>query len=122
MTLIKIEFNEFSIEAELNDSKTANNIKKALPISNTVNIWGDEIYFQIDVNDDEDNAKEIVELGDVGFWPPGNAFCLFFGLTPLSQKDEIKPASPINVVGKLKGNLDSLKSIKIGENVKVSLA
>jgi len=122
MTLIKIEFNEFSIEAELNDSKTANNIKKALPISNTVNIWGDEIYFQIDVNDDEDNAKEIVELGDVGFWPPGNAFCLFFGLTPLSQKDEIKPASPINVVGKLKGNLDSLKSIKIGEKVNVSLA
>tara|TARA_Y100001936_G_C16046779_1_gene655148 strand:+ start:1186 stop:1554 length:369 start_codon:yes stop_codon:yes gene_type:complete len=122
MTLIKIEFNEISIEAELNDSKTANNIKKILPISNTVNIWGDEIYFQIDVNDDENNAKEIVELGDVGFWPPGNAFCLFFGLTPLSQKDEIKPASPINVVGKLKGNLDSLKSIKIGENVKVSLA
>ena len=122
MTLIKIEFNEISIEAELNDSKTANNIKKILPISNTVNIWGDEIYFQIDVNDDENNAKEIVELGDVGFWPPGNAFCLFFGLTPLSQKDEIKPASPINVVGKLKGNLDSLKSIKIGEKVKVSLA
>lgn len=122
MTLIKIEFNEISIEAELNDSKTANNIKKILPISNTVNLWGDEIYFQIDVNDDENNAKEIVELGDVGFWPPGNAFCLFFGLTPLSQKDEIKPASPINVVGKLKGNLDSLKSIKIGENVKVSLA
>ena len=122
MTLIKIEFNEISIEAELNDSKTANNIKKILPISNTVNIWGDEIYFQIDINDDENNAKEIVELGDVGFWPPGNAFCLFFGLTPLSQKDEIKPASPINVVGKLKGNLDSLKSIKIGENVKVSLA
>ena len=122
MTLIKIEFNEISIEAELNDSKTANNIKKILPISNTVNIWGDEIYFQIDVSDDENNAKEIVELGDVGFWPPGNAFCLFFGLTPLSQKDEIKPASPINVVGKLKGNLDSLKSIKIGENVKVSLA
>jgi len=122
MTLIKIEFNEISIEAELNDSKTANNIKKILPISNTVNLWGDEIYFQIDINDDENNAKEIVELGDVGFWPPGNAFCLFFGLTPLSQKDEIKPASPINVVGKLKGNLDSLKSIKIGENVKVSLA
>ena len=122
MTLIKIEFNEISIEAELNDSKTANNIKKILPISNTVNVWGDEIYFQIDVNDDENNAKEIVELGDVGFWPPGNAFCLFFGLTPLSQKDEIKPASPINVVGKLKGNLDSLKSIKIGEKVKVSLA
>ena len=122
MTLIKIEFNEISIEAELNDSKTANNIKKILPISNTVNIWGDEIYFQIDVNDDENNAKEIVELGDIGFWPPGNAFCLFFGLTPLSQKDEIKPASPINVVGKLKGNLDSLKSIKIGEKVKVSLA
>tara|TARA_B100000674_G_scaffold325587_1_gene271431 strand:- start:401 stop:769 length:369 start_codon:yes stop_codon:yes gene_type:complete len=122
MTLIKIEFNEISIEAELNDSKTANNIKKILPISNTVNLWGDEIYFQIDINDDENNAKEIVELGDVGFWPPGNAFCLFFGLTPLSQKDEIKPASPINVIGKLKGNLESLKSIKIGEKVKVSLA
>lgn len=121
MTLIKIEFNEISIEAELNDSKTANNIIKILPISNTTNIWGDEIYFSIDVHDDEINAKEIVELGDVGFWPPGNAFCLFFGLTPLSQKDEIKPASPINVVGKLKGNVDILKSIKNGEKVNVSL-
>ncbi|MFL2642079.1 MAG: cyclophilin-like fold protein [Dehalococcoidia bacterium] len=121
MYQIKIEFENITIEADLNNSETADNIKKILPITNSVNIWGDEIYFPVDINDEEIGAKEIVELGDIGYWPPGNAFCLFFGLTPLSQGDEIRPASPINIIGKIKSDINILKSVKSGEKVIVSL-
>ena len=121
MSKINIEFEKISIEAVLNNSETADNIKKILPITNSVNIWGDEIYFPVDINDEEIGAKEIVELGDIGYWPPGNAFCLFFGLTPLSQGDEIRPASPINIIGKIKSDINILKSVKSGEKVIVSL-
>ena len=121
MTQIKIEFENISIDAVLNDSETANKIKKILPISNSVNTWGDEIYFSIGVNDDENDSKEVVELGDLGYWPPGNAFCLFFGLTPASEGDKIMPASPVNVIGKILGDLEILKSIKSGEKVSVKL-
>ena len=121
MSKINIEFEKISIEAVLNNSETADNIKKILPITNSVNIWGYEIYFPVDINDEEIGAKEIVELGDIGYWPPGNAFCLFFGLTPLSQGDEIRPASPINIIGKIKSEINILKSVKSGEKVIVSL-
>ena len=121
MTQIKIEFENISIDAVLNDSETANKIKKILPISNSVNTWGDEIYFSIGVNDDENDSKEVVELGDSGYWPPGNAFCLFFGLTPASEGDKIMPASPVNVIGKILGDLEILKSIKSGDKVSINL-
>jgi len=121
MTQIKIEFENISIDAVLNASETANKIKKILPISNSVNTWGDEIYFSIGVNDDENDSKEVVELGDLGYWPPGNAFCLFFGLTPASEGDKIMPASPVNVIGKILGDLEILKSIKSGDKVSINL-
>ncbi len=121
MTQIKIEFENISIDAVLNNSETANKIKKILPISNSVNTWGDEIYFSIGVNDDENDSKEVVELGDLGYWPPGNAFCLFFGLTPASEGDKIMPASPVNVIGKILGDLEILKSIKSGDKVSINL-
>jgi len=121
MTQIKIEFENISINAVLNDSETANKIKKILPISNSVNTWGDEIYFSIGVNDGEIDSKKVVELGDLGYWPPGNAFCLFFGLTPASEDDKIMPASPVNVIGKILGDLEILKSIKSGDKVSIDL-
>tara|TARA_B100000941_G_scaffold194592_1_gene140943 strand:+ start:5068 stop:5436 length:369 start_codon:yes stop_codon:yes gene_type:complete len=121
MTQIKIEFENISIDAVLNDSETANKIKKILPITSSTNTWGDEIYFSINVKDGEINSKEIVDLGDLGYWPPGNAFCLFFGLTPASESDDIRPASPVNIIGKILGDLKILKTIKSGEEVSISL-
>ena len=121
MTQIKIEFENTSIDAVLNNSETADKIKKILPLSNSVNTWGDEIYFSIGVNDDENDSKVVVELGDLGYWPPGNAFCLFFGLTPASEGDKIMPASPVNVIGKILGDLEILKSIKSGDKVSINL-
>ena len=121
MTQIKIEFENTSIDAVLNNSETADKIKKILPLSNSVNTWGDEIYFSIVVNDGEIDSKEVVNLGDLGYWPPGNAFCLFFGLTPASEGDKIMPASPVNIIGKIVSDLEILKSIKSGEKVSVKL-
>jgi len=121
MTQIKIEFENTSIDAVLNNSETADKIKKILPLSNSVNTWGDEIYFSIGVNDGEIDSKEVVNLGDLGYWPPGNAFCLFFGLTPASEGDKIMPASPVNIIGKIVSDLEILKSIKSGEKVSVKL-
>ena len=122
MTQIKIEFENTSIDAVLNNSETADKIKKILPLSNSVNTWGDEIYFSIGVNDGEIDSKEVVELGDLGYWPPGNAFCLFFGLTPASEGDKIMPASPVNIIGKILSDLEILKSIKSGDKISVKLA
>ena len=121
MTQIKIEFENTSIDAVLNNSETADKIKKILPLSNSVSTWGDEIYFSIDLIDGENDSKEVVELGDLGYWPPGNAFCLFFGLTPASEGDKIMPASPVNVIGKILGDLEILKSIKSGDKVSIKL-
>ena len=117
---IIIEFNSLSFEGLLNDSNTSNLIWDSLPINSSVSTWGDEIYFSIPVNEEEEDAKEVVELGDLGFWPPGNAFCIFFGLTPASSQGEIRPASPVNIIGSINGGLDALKQVNPGESVRIS--
>ena len=117
---INVKFDNSSFEGVLNDSNTSNLIWDSLPINSSVSTWGDEIYFSIPVSDDEDNSKEVVELGDLGYWPPGNAFCIFFGLTPASSEGEIRPASAVNILGNIVGELDSLKQVKPGESVIIS--
>ena len=107
------------VTALLNDGRTADLVWSALPIEASASTWGDEIYFEIDVNADPHDAREIVEMGDVGYWPPGRALCLFFGPTPASRGDEIRPASPVNVLGKLQGDATVLKLVSAGEPVTV---
>lgn len=91
------------VPAELNNSDTALAIRDALPIEADFSTWGDEIYFPIPVKMGSENSKDVVELGELGYWPPGNAFCIFYGATPGSTEDEILPASPVNPIGKVKG-------------------
>ena len=87
-----------TIDAALNDTETAAMIWDALPIEASANTWGDEIYFGIPVSRQARKmGQEIVGLGELGYWPPGSAFCLFFGPTPMSRGDEIRPASPVTV-------------------------
>ncbi len=98
--------------AELNDSPTAKKIAAALPIRSSFNTWGDEIYFPIPVEADLDGtAKDIVELGNLGYWPTGKAFCIFFGLTPMSEPGKIVPASAVNIVGKVLGDATKFKEV-----------
>jgi len=114
---ITITTEDLKVDASLNDSKTAQNIWDALPIEGTVNTWGDEIYFSIPVDVGLENAKEVVSEGDLGYWPPGNAFCIFFGLTPASQGDEIRPASPVNIFGKIIGDSKVFKKASSGAKI-----
>ncbi len=102
---IRITAGDVSAEAELNDSPMADLIWEALPIEGSGSTWGDEIYFSIPVHTGEaDDARAVVEMGDLGYWPPGNAFCIFYGPTPMSAGDDIRPASPVNVFGKVIGD------------------
>jgi hypothetical protein len=107
------------VEAELDSSRTAQAIWRALPLSNTAHRWGDEVYFSIPVALKEENQKEVVQAGDLGYWPPGSAFCIFFGRTPASRGDEIRPASPVNVFGKLAGSPEAFRKVKEGSPIKV---
>ena len=94
-----------NIEIVLDDSNSPNTTKKlfdSLPFTVGLNLWGDEIYTnESPIIENEENAKSVVELNDVAYWPTGKAICLFFGPTPIGKKGEIKPYSPVNVIGKI---------------------
>jgi hypothetical protein len=111
-------------QAELTDEnpETAKAIWDALPLEARANTWGDEIYFSIPVRIEAENPKAVVELGDLGYWPPGNAFCIFFGPTPMSRGDEIRPASPVNVFGRVIGDPKVFKTVRGGEKVRLERA
>ncbi len=119
-----IRFKAGSVEATavLNDSSTADKVWDALPITSAGSTWGDEIYFRAPIEAEEDDAQEVVSMGDVAFWPPGQALCLFFGPTPVSRGDEIRPASPVNVVGRIEGDATIFKQVKYGATVTVEKA
>ncbi len=120
MKQIRIIAGDVSAVAELLDSKTSEAIWDALPIGNTVNTWGEEIYFDIPVKSTlDETAKEVVEKGDLGYWPTGKAFCIFFGPTPASEGDEIRPASAVNIVGRVEGDVEMFKSVRDGTNIKL---
>ena len=114
---IEITAGQVTVSAVLNDSDTASRIWDALPIEASASTWGDEIYFGIPVSAAEEDAHEVVELGDLGYWPPSNAFCMFFGPTPMSRGDEIRPASPVTVIGRMHGDPTSLKRVGSGAPV-----
>ncbi|MBN1359249.1 MAG: hypothetical protein JW993_01600 [Sedimentisphaerales bacterium] len=115
---IIITLGKTTIRADLNGSTTAKAIAAELPIEASANRWGEEIYFSIDVQAEvEADASDIVETGDLAYWPPGNAFCIFFGRTPASQGKEIHAASPVNVVGRVQGDLAPLHDVPDGAPV-----
>ncbi|WP_290597022.1 MULTISPECIES: cyclophilin-like fold protein [unclassified Archaeoglobus] len=121
---LKITAGNVKCEVELFEDwapETVRAILAALPIKSTANRWGDEIYFTTDVvvNKDE-NSKDVVELGDVAYWIPGKAICLFFGKTPISD-ERIRPASAVNVIGKITSDLKVLKNVKDGDEVLVEV-
>ena len=116
---IKINAGVVTVTALLNESSTADLLWAALPMEARASTWGDEIYFRTELEAGEDDAREVVDFGDVGYWPPGQALCLFFGPTPMSRGDEIRPASPVNVIGKIEGAAAVLESVVAGAGVTV---
>ncbi|MCH7740583.1 MAG: hypothetical protein IIC93_10630 [Chloroflexi bacterium] len=112
---IKISAGDVVVSARLDDTDAANRLWEALPVQASANTWGDEIYFSIGIDAElDDTAQETVELGALGYWPPGDALCLFFGPTPLSVGDEIRPASAVNVLGMIEGDSTVLKAVSGG--------
>jgi hypothetical protein len=120
MKKIKIRTEKVEMEAELNETKTARLIWEKLPMESKVNTWGEEIYFPIPVVASLENGVEVVKEGDIAYWPEGNCFCIFFGKTPVSTDKEIRPASAVNLVGKILGNPKELKKVKSGEEIIIS--
>ena len=122
MTAIRIKAGPVEVTATLNDSRTAQAILEALPLTGKANTWGNEIYFSIPVDATPEDPKEIVEAGDLAYWPPGNAFCIFFGRTPASRGDEIRPASPVNIFGRVNGDPAVFKQVPGGTEVTIERA
>ena len=120
---ITIAAGPVTMEAELNDSATAQLIWEALPITGRANTWGDEIYFDIPVRAEQaPDARADVEVGELGYWPVGSAFCIFFGPTPVSSGDQPRAASPVNVVGRVLGDATAFRKVVAGATVTLGKA
>ncbi|MCJ7573975.1 cyclophilin-like fold protein [Candidatus Bathyarchaeota archaeon] len=98
---------------------TVDAIWSKLPIEGKANTWGDEIYFPIPVQVGAENQSEVVQMGDLAYWPPGNALCIFFGPTPASWDKEIRPASPVNVIGRIVDNPRLFKLVSPGDKIRL---
>ena len=119
---ITITAGAVEVSAELNDTDTAEAVWNALPFSASGNTWGDEIYFRIPVAAEPEDLQEVVDFGDLAYWPPGNAFCIFFGPTPASRGDEIRPASAVAVIGRITGDAAQLRQVSSGTVVTIRAA
>ena len=119
MRTIRITAAHVTCEATLRTTQTANAIWDALPIEGQGSRWGEEIYFSIPVTCAPESPREVVEMGDLGYWPPGSAFCIFFGPTPASHGSEIRPASPVNVFGRVDGDPAVFKAVRSSSKVRV---
>ena len=116
---IIITAGEVTVTAELNETRTAQAVWDGLPIEGIANTWGDEIYFSTPLSLELEKGQEVVQAGDVGYWPPGRALCLFFGTTPASKGDEIRAASPVTVFGQVVDDLSVLRSVIDGTRIVV---
>lgn len=116
---VQLELENSIIDLEIDDKfspKTVDSFLKSLPFSVDLNVWGEEIYSSSSpITISEENAKSPVELNDVAYWPTGKAICLFYGPTPIGVKEEITPASPVNVIGKIISPDKSVLSIADGK-------
>jgi len=113
------------VSAELYEDKnrkTGDAIWNALPMEARANRWGEEIYFSTGVKIGEENSQEGVQVGEIGYWPPGKALCIFFGRTPASTDDKPRAASPVNVFGKVIGDLSGLKKVRDGDQITIDKA
>ncbi|MCC7105212.1 MAG: hypothetical protein IT307_08730 [Chloroflexi bacterium] len=119
---IEIRAGSVVVRAELNETRTATAVWEALPIEARGNTWGAEIYFSIPVKPRTERGQETVAFGDLGYWEPGSAFCIFFGPTPNSYAGEIRPASPVTVIGRCADDAGAFKQVRSGEMIRIEAA
>ena len=117
---IIISVQGMTFKAALNQSPTAEAIWNALPITSSVNTWGDEIYFSTGVSVPlEPEASAVVQMHDIGYWPPGQAFCIFFGQTPVSTPTEIRAASEVTIIGRIEARTEDLRKMHDGSLIRL---
>ena len=109
---IKIKVGEITLTATLEDTEIARKIYDALPFDLPYNVWGDEIYFSIPVHLDLEEGREIMEIGEIAYWPAGSAFCIFYGRTPVSLDDRPRAASTVIPFGRIEGDATLLRRAK----------
>lgn len=117
-----LEAGEVRLTIELNTTPAATKIWEVLPLEAEARTWGQEVYFTVPVDYEPEELQELVEKGDVAYWPPGRALCLFFGPTPVSRPGEIRPYSPVAVVGKVRDEVERLASVRPGDRVRLARA
>jgi len=123
MNKITITAGRVSLPAELNDSSTAGQIWAKLPIEGAANRWGAEIYFEIPVlAEQEPAARAEVEVGELGYWPAGHAFCIFFGPTPVSTDERPRAYNPVNIIGRVHGDATQFRAVLDGTQIKIERA
>jgi hypothetical protein len=120
---MKIKIVTGSTEAfvELNNAKTASAVAGALPFESIAHRWGEEIYFNIPLELELENGKEVLELGDIAYWPPGKSMCIFFGPTPSSKGSEVRAYSAVSVFGRVIGEAKIFRNVKEGERIRVEI-
>jgi len=109
---IRIKVGNAALEAELFNNETAKAIYAALPFDLPYNVWGDEIYFGVPIRLEQEEGQEIMEVGDIAYWPPGHAFCIFYGRTPASTDDQPRAASHVTRFGKIIGDATTLRNTR----------
>ncbi len=123
MYKIRIISGEIRAEAELNEGPTAEAVWEVLPVKASARTWGDEVYFSVPVAAAaEPDARAEVAVGELGYWPSGEAFCIFFGPTPASTGSAPVAASPVNIIGRVLGDAAIFKSVQNGDSVRVEAA
>lgn len=123
-TEVLVVLEEGELAASLDDSPTAVAISAALPLEGTANRWGEEIYFTIPVQVQEaPDARQDMDVGELGYWPVGAAFCIFFGPTPVSTDSTPRAYSNVNPFGRVDADEGVLKKalskVKDGQVIRV---
>jgi len=123
MKTIIITIDGERFQAELDDNATAQQVYDMLPLEAAATRWGDEFYFSIPIELEEaEDAQSEVAIGTLAYWPPGNAFCIFFGPTPVSQGNEPRAYSPVNIFGHLLNDIAPLQEIRSGAQIQITVA
>ena len=109
----RISVGNVVLDVSFNDTETARAVYDALPVETVFNVWGDELYFDVQVSMELDaTATTSVKAGDIGYWPSGKVLAVFFGPTPMSTGDDPVPASEVNMVGRIEGDHTLLRTVK----------
>ena len=122
-TSLSIKIQDQSFSAELHDSPAAAMLLEGLPLKVRMSRWGEEYYGDCGLSIPADaSARELLEVGEIAYWPPGSALCFFFGPTPASTDERPRAASAVVPLGKFKGGVDILRSFGSSIEVALSLA